>query len=152
MAFARPRRVANLVKARLGLSMAGNRLPPSRQRLPPGWKHRRVTMPAHEPDLTRADHSGAIEGTSVPLGEDQEVLFADGTWDFVSVLCQAADSCGGWRVLLRWYQDLSTHGGWFLVRTNSDRDKFRELPPELAGLAGVVTTDAGTTSAPPALQ
>ena len=81
--------------------------------------------------------TGAIDGTAIPLGVDQEVLFADGTWDFVSVLCQAADSCGGRRVLLRWYQDLSTHEGWFLIRTSGDRDRFRELPSELASLSQV---------------
>ena len=96
-----------------------------------------MTRPAHEPDLTRADPSGAIEGTTLPLGVDQEVLFADGAWDFVSVLCQAADRCGGWRVLLRWYQDLSPHEGWFLIRTSSDQEKFRDLPPQLAGLSQV---------------
>jgi hypothetical protein len=58
----------------------------------------------------------------MPLDVEQEVLFADGSWDLVSVLCQAADRCGGWRVLLRWYQDLSTHEGWFLIRSNSDQE------------------------------
>ena len=87
-----------------------------------------MTTPAHEPDLTRADPSGAIEGTSVPLGVDQEVLFADGTWDLVRVLSQADDSSGGRRLLLRWYQDVSTHEGWFLIPTSGDQDKFREPP------------------------
>jgi hypothetical protein len=88
-------------------------------------------MPAHEPDLTRAEPSSAITGTTIPLGVDQEAVFTDGTWDHVRVLCLGADRCGGWRVLLRWYQDLSTHEAWFLIRTSGDRDKFRDLPPQL---------------------
>jgi hypothetical protein len=59
-----------------------------------------VTTPRHEPDLFRADRSAAVEGTSIPLGVDQEVLFADATWDFVRVLSRADDSGGGWRLLL----------------------------------------------------
>ena len=43
-------------------------------------------------------------------------------------------AAGGCR---RWYEDLSTHEGWFLIRTSGDQDKFRELPPEEAGLSDV---------------
>jgi hypothetical protein len=39
-----------------------------------------MTKPAHEPDLSRADLSGAIEGTAMPVDVEQEVLFADGSW------------------------------------------------------------------------
>ena len=45
----------------------------------------------------------------MPLDVEQEVLFADGSWDFVIVRSQADGSSGGWRVLPRWYQDVSEH-------------------------------------------
>ena len=67
----------------------------------------------------------------MPLDMEQEVLFTDGSWDLVIVRSQADGSSGGQRVLLRWYQDVSEHEGWYLIRTSSNRDKFRELPPEL---------------------
>ena len=89
-----------------------------------------MTTPAHKPGLARADPLGAIEGTAVPLDAEQEVLFADGSWDLVIVRSQADGSSGGRRVLLRWYQDVSELEGWYLIRTSSDRDKFPELPPE----------------------
>jgi hypothetical protein len=54
-----------------------------------------MTTPAREPGLTRADPSGAIEGTAMPLDVEQEVLFADGSWDLVIVRSQAAGRCGG---------------------------------------------------------
>ena len=54
-----------------------------------------MTTPAREPDLTRADPSGAIEGTAMPVDVEQEVLLADGSWDLVIVLCQAVGRCGG---------------------------------------------------------
>jgi len=39
-----------------------------------------MTTPAPEPGLSRADLSGAIEGTAMPVDVEQEVLFADGSW------------------------------------------------------------------------
>jgi hypothetical protein len=108
-------------------------------------------MPAHEPRLTWADPSGATEGTAIPVAVEQEVRFADGSWDLVIVRSQAADRSGGRRVLLRWYQDVSEHEGWSLIRTSSDRDKFRELPPELrrghSRLASLPGTDPADSAA-----
>ena len=82
---------------------------------------------------------------------EREVLFADGSWDFVIVRSQAADRSGGRRVLLRWYQVVSEHEGWYLIRTSSDRAKFRELPPELgrshSRLASLPGTDPADSAA-----
>ena len=54
-----------------------------------------MTTPAPEPGLSRADLSGAIEGTAMPVDVEQEVLSADGTWDLVIVRSQGAGRCGG---------------------------------------------------------
>ena len=61
----------------------------------------------------------------MPVDVEQEVLFADGSWDFVIVRSQADGSSGGRRV-----QVVSELEGWYLIRTSSDRAKFPELPPE----------------------
>ena len=44
------------------------------------WNHQLMTTPAPEPGLSRADLSGAIEGTAMPVDVEQEVLSADGSW------------------------------------------------------------------------
>jgi len=46
------------------------------------WNHQQMTTPAPEPGLSRADLSGAIEGTAMPVDVEQEVVFAEGggTW------------------------------------------------------------------------
>jgi hypothetical protein len=49
----------------------------------------------HEPNLNLVDPSAAIDGTTMPVGLEKEVLFADGSWDLLVVRCQAADRCGG---------------------------------------------------------
>jgi hypothetical protein len=54
-----------------------------------------MTTPAPGPGLSRAVPSAAINGTAMPVDVEQEVRFADGTWDLVIVCCQAAGRCGG---------------------------------------------------------
>ena len=60
------------------------------------------------------------------LGELREVLMTDGTWQPVTVLAQAPDLGGGWRVQLRWF-DHGTFTGWFLLRGSDERKRFREV-------------------------
>jgi hypothetical protein len=94
------------------------------------WKHPEVTAPAHEPGLIRADPPGASEGPTLPVRVDQQALFADGTWDLVTVVRRCADRSGGWRVLLRWHEGDSVREGWFFLRTSSDQQKLRDLPSQ----------------------